>query len=213
MSATIGVIDYGAGNLRNVLNALKIIGATGKLVAGPGDFEGFDQLIFPGVGAFGDCVTHLDDQGLREPITRWLAEDRPFFGICIGYQVLFEGSEENPGVKGLGHFKGQVRRFPKSELKVPHMGWNTVSPRDPADPVWAGLPNQPHLYFVHSYFPVPEDREIIAATGNYGIDFAAAVRRGAIFASQFHPERSQSAGLRIIKNFLDSSRVGAVKPR
>ena len=209
MNATIGVIDYGAGNLRNVLNALKIIGVSGELVASPGDFEGIDQLVFPGVGAFGDCVAHLDEQGLRDPLREWLAAGRPFFGICIGYQVLFESSEESPGVAGLGHFKGRVRRFPDSELKVPHMGWNTVRPGDPADPVWAGLPAEPHLYFVHSYFPEPEEGGLVAATADYGIEFAAAVRQGAIFASQFHPERSQSAGLRILKNFLESSRIEA----
>lgn len=205
MSSTIGVIDYGAGNLRNVLNALAVIGAEGKLVASPEDFEGVGRLIFPGVGAFGDCIDHLDAQGLREPLTAWLAEGRPFYGICVGYQVLFEGSEESPGALGLGHFQGRVQRFPPSDLKVPHMGWNTVVPRDPADPAWAGLPGEPHLYFVHSYFPVPEESGIIAATAHYGIDFAAAVRQGTLFASQFHPERSQSAGLRILRNFLDES--------
>lgn len=205
MDSHIGVIDYGAGNLRNVLNALKMIGAPGKLVASPEDFDGVEQLVFPGVGAFGDCVAHLDDQGLRAPLCEWLAANRPFFGICVGYQVLFEGSEENPGVAGLGHFKGQVRRFPDVGLKVPHMGWNTVTPKDSSDPVWAGLPPEPHLYFVHSYFPQPEDESIIAATCHYGVEFAAAVREGAIFAAQFHPERSQSAGLRILRNFLVSS--------
>ena len=157
--------------------------------------------------SFGDCVKTLDRQGLREPLTEWLAADRPFFGICIGYQVLFEESEENPGVDGLGHFKGRVCRFPSSDMKVPHMGWNTVTPKNPADPVWTGLPREPHLYFVHSYFPIPEDPSIVAATGSYGVEFAAAVRQGEIFASQFHPERSQSAGLRVLKNFLSSAGV------
>ncbi|MBL9153587.1 MAG: imidazole glycerol phosphate synthase subunit HisH [Verrucomicrobiales bacterium] len=203
MAGTIGVIDYGAGNLRNVLNALEMIGAAEvKLVAGPDDFEGVGQLVFPGVGAFGDCVSQLDRRGLREPLVGWLAADRPYFGICIGYQVLFEGSEECPGIAGLGHFRGQVGRFPTGDLKVPHMGWNTVVPQDPSDAVWAGLPARPHLYFVHSYFPRPDQAEIIAATTHYGVEFASAVRQGAIFASQFHPERSQSAGLRVLRNFL-----------
>ncbi|MCB1076600.1 MAG: imidazole glycerol phosphate synthase subunit HisH [Verrucomicrobiae bacterium] len=205
MAGEIGVIDYGAGNLRNVLNALGMIGAKARLVAGPDDFDGIGQLIFPGVGAFGDSIGNLDARGLREPIQRWLAEDRPYFGICIGYQVLFEGSEEYPGIRGLGHFRGQVGRFPASELKVPHMGWNTVKVRDSGDPVWRGLPVEPHLYFVHSYFPKPEDDAIIAATTNYGVEFASAVRSGNIFATQFHPERSQSAGLRVIRNFLQES--------
>ena len=208
MAGDIGVIDYGAGNLRNVLNALGMIGAKARLVAGPEDFEGIGQLVFPGVGAFGDCVSHLDEQGLRAPLREWLAAGRPYFGICIGYQVLFEGSEECPGVEGLGHFRGQVGRFPESDLKVPHMGWNTLSIRDPRDPVWAGLPREPHLYFVHSYFPRPEDASIIAATTLYGVEFASAVRDGALFASQFHPERSQSAGLRVLKNFLAATGAG-----
>ena len=206
----IGVIDYGAGNLRNVLNALEVIGAPGRLVRGPADFEGVEQLIFPGVGAFGDSIANLDRQDLRTPLRDWLSEDRPFLGICIGYQVLFEDSEECPNVEGLGHFAGRVRRFPETGLKVPHMGWNTVTPRDPSDPIWQGLPEVPHLYFVHSYFPEPEDETIVAAHCEYGRPFAAAVRDGNVFASQFHPERSQSAGLRIMKNFLVASGAVAV---
>lgn len=206
----IGVIDYGAGNLQNVLNALEVIGASGKLVRGPKDFEGIQQLIFPGVGAFGDSITNLDRQELRVPLKNWLAGDRPFLGICIGYQVLFESSEECPGVEGLGHFSGRVRRFPGEGLKVPHMGWNTVVPSDPADPIWEGLPETPHLYFVHSYFPEPEDEAIVAAHCDYGRSFAAAVRDGNLFACQFHPERSQTAGLRIMKNFLVASGALAV---
>lgn len=200
----IGVIDYGAGNLQNALNALASVGISARLVANADDFAGLKRIVFPGVGAFGDCVGNLDERGLRAPLCRWLAEDRPYFGICIGYQVLFEGSEECPGVAGLGHFSGRVHRFPDSDLKVPHMGWNTLSIRDPRDPVWAGLPQEPHLYFVHSYFPVPEDGTIVAATTQYGVEFASAVRSGNLFAGQFHPERSQSAGLRVLRNFLTS---------
>ena len=203
--ARVGVIDYKGGNLRNALNALNMIGTPGRLVSGPSDFDGIERLLFPGVGAFGDSVAQLDRQDLRAPILDWLASGRPFFGICIGYQVLFEGSEEFPGTRGLGFFSGEVVRFPGDDpsLKVPHMGWNRVRPRDPADPVWAGLPREPHLYFVHSYFPRPADPAIIAAETGYGeTTFASAVRSGAVFASQFHPERSQSAGLRILRNFL-----------
>ena len=207
-TGSIGVVDYGAGNLRNVLNGLSLIGSPGRLVRGPDDFDGIEQLIFPGVGAFGDSIANLDRQGLRVPLKEWLAADRPFFGICIGYQVLFESSEESPGVEGLGHFAGQVRRFPEGDLKVPHMGWNTVTPRDRRDPIWEGLPETPHLYFVHSYYPEPRDPDIVAACCQYGLEFAAAVRSGNVVACQFHPERSQSAGLRVMKNFLVSS--GAV---
>lgn len=205
MASRIGVIDYGGGNLRNVLNALECLGAPGRLVAGPGDFAGLEQLVFPGVGAFGDCVSNLDARGLRQPLLDWLGAGRPYFGICIGYQVLFGGSEECPGVAGLGHFAGQVRRFRAPGLKVPHMGWNTVDPVDPADPAWEGLPDRPHLYFVHSYYPEPEDDRVVAARTAYGVEFASAARQGAVFACQFHPERSQSAGLRVLRNFLASA--------
>lgn len=205
MPDEIGVIDYGAGNLSNVVNAIGAVGLRARLVSGPDDFAGLGKLVFPGVGAFGDCLSHLDEQGLREPLRTWLSDDRPYFGICIGYQVLFEGSEECPGATGLGHFRGRVERFQSPDLKIPHMGWNTVSIRDPRDPVWAGLPPEPHLYFVHSYYPKPADAGIIAATTRYGVDFASAVRSGAVFAVQFHPERSQSAGLRILRNFLTHS--------
>lgn len=208
-TATIGVIDYGGGNLRNVLNALGSLGVRGKLIDGPGDLAGIDQLIFPGVGAFGDCARHLDRRDLRGPIRDWLAAGKPYLGICLGYQILFEGSEESPGSRGLEHFPGAVVRFPEGDLKVPHMGWNTVETRDPGAPIWEGLPPKPHFYFVHSYFPRPDSGAIVAATADYGLAFAAAIQDGPLFASQFHPERSQSAGLRVLRNFLVSTRKPA----
>lgn len=207
-TARIGVVDYGGGNLQNVLNALRFLGTEGRLVKCPGEFEGLDQVIFPGVGAFGDSMTQIDRRDLRAPILDWLEADKPFFAICVGYQVLFEESEESPGSRGLGFFKGPVVRFPSgSGLKVPHMGWNTVRVSDQSDPIWAGLPPAPHLYFVHSYYPKPDSSRIVAATTEYGVEFAAAARQGSLFACQFHPERSQSAGLRLLKNFLEVSKV------
>ncbi|MEM1441329.1 MAG: imidazole glycerol phosphate synthase subunit HisH [Verrucomicrobiota bacterium] len=205
MADRIGVIDYGGGNLQNVLNVLKALGHEGALVSHPDDLDSIDRLIFPGVGSFGDCVEDLDRKSLRKPIVDWLTADRPFFGICLGYQVLFERSMESPGVKGLGFFEGEVVRFDESHgLKIPHMGWNEVNPVDSALPVWKGTPSPLHLYFVHSYYPEPADRSLISSTAEYGNPFASSIARGNVFAGQFHPERSQAAGLQLITNFLES---------
>lgn len=206
MSHRVGVIDYGGGNLRNVLNVLKHLGHEGVLVTGPADLRAIDRLVFPGVGAFGDCAAELDRRGLRDAIVTWIRDDRPYFGICLGYQMLFERSSESPGVKGLGIVSGEVVQFPRDGgLKVPHMGWNQVEPRDRHHPVWRDLPDPLYLYFVHSYFPVPTDPSIIASTTEYGETFASSIASGNTFAGQFHPERSQEAGLRLMRNFLEHS--------
>ncbi len=203
MSDRIGVINYGGGNLRNVLNTLRHLGREGSLVSSPADLDPIERLIFPGVGAFGDCIAQLDARGLREPVRAWIEADRPFFGICLGYQVLFDASEESPGTRGLGVIPGEVRRFPAGEgLKVPHMGWNQVVPTDPTHPVWAGTPDPLYLYFVHSFYPRPTDESLVASRTGYGIDFASSVSRGRLFACQFHPERSQEAGICLLRNFL-----------
>jgi len=202
-SESVGVVDYGGGNLRNVVNVLKFLGRESVLVSGPADIEKVDRLVFPGVGSFGDCVAELDRKGLRVPLREWLAADRPYFGICLGYQILFESSEESPGAEGLGFLRGEVRRFPANAgLKVPHMGWNEVVPTDRGLGIWQGLPDPLYLYFVHSYFPAPADQGIVAARTVYGVEFAAAVARGGLFACQCHPERSQDAGLVLMRNFL-----------
>lgn len=203
-SSRIGVVDYGGGNLRNVLNVLRHLGCEGSLVSGPEDFAHIDRLIFPGVGAFGDSCAELDRRGLRDPLVGWIREDRPYFGICLGYQMLFESSSECPGVKGLGVFAGEVVQFPLDRgLKVPHMGWNQVHPVDPSLSVWQGMPDPLYLYFVHSFYPQPEDKNLIASTTTYGEDFASSISHGNLFAGQFHPERSQEAGLRLVRNFLE----------
>lgn len=203
MANRVGVIDYGGGNLRNVLNVLHFLEHDGVLVSGPGDLDRIDRLLFPGVGSFGDCVEDLDRKRLREPILDWLRADRPFFGICLGYQVLFEKSVESPGVKGLGFLEGEVVRFDERHgLKIPHMGWNEVEPVDRSHPVWAGLPDPLHLYFVHSFYPDPADPGIVSSRAHYGDAFASSIATGNIFAGQFHPERSQEAGLQLIRNFL-----------
>lgn len=208
MPNRVGVVDYGGGNLRNVLNVLKFLGHEGSLVSGPRDLEAIDRLVFPGVGAFGDCAAELDRRDLRGAIASWVREDRPYFGICLGYQMLFERSSECPGVDGLGVFPGEVVRFPLDRgLKVPHMGWNRVDPVDRAHPVWKDAPDPLYLYFVHSYYPVPAERSIVASTTEYGEVFASSVASGNLFAGQFHPERSQEAGLRLMANFLERGAV------
>ncbi len=199
----LGIIDYGAGNLQSVFNSLKEAGCEGRFVRKPEDLEGITHLVLPGVGAFGDCSRALHEQELVEPIKRWICEDnKPFMGICIGYQILFESSEESPGAPGLGIFKGQVVRFAEMGLKIPHMGWNEVTFKNEADPAWQGMGENRHFYFVHSYYPQPQDESLIAASCEYGKPFAAAIRQGNLLATQFHPEKSQSLGLKLLANFL-----------
>lgn len=202
-----GIIDYGAGNLLSVANAVRSLGVESKIVASPEDFNGVTRLILPGVGSFGDCVENLKRQQLWEPIKNWLADGKPYLGICLGYQVLFDSSEETPGVPGLGFFAGRVVEFsPDAGDKIPHMGWNEVAMSDPSAPMWNGLADNTHVYFVHSYFPRPEDDQIVACRTDYaGESFAAAVVSGPVWATQFHPERSQSAGLQVMKNFIESN--------
>jgi len=154
------------------------------------------------VGAFGDCAEKLRRQNLVPLVRAWIEQDRPFLGICVGYQVLFESGEESGQVPGLGILKGRVVRFSESELKVPHMGWNSVALTDPSDPIWKGMGKEPYFYFVHSYYPQPEDKSLIAAFCTYGVRFAAAVRRGNLVATQFHPEKSQKLGVKLLKNFI-----------
>ncbi len=213
MSIRVGVIDYGGGNLRNVLNVLNYLGHEGLLVSGPGDLAGLDRLIFPGVGAFGDCLAELDRRDLRAPLIDWIAADRPYFGICLGYQVLFERSSECPEAAGLGVVAGEVVQFPLDRgLKVPHMGWNRVDPVDPSHPIWEGVPDPLYLYFVHSYYPVPADPALVASVTDYGGPFASSIAKGRTFAGQFHPERSQEAGLRLMRNFLGKAEAMTRKP-
>lgn len=200
----VSLIDYGAGNLRSVANALRAIGVEPEIVPGPGIPEGTTHLVLPGVGSFGDCMAELTKRGLIGPIRDWVLAGKPYFGICLGYQILFESSEETPGIEGLGVIPGVVRRFKDQPgLKVPHMGWNSVVPRDPDSGNWEGLGKEPYFYYVHSYFPVPANDADIAAETTYGNEtFAAAIQRPNLLACQYHPEKSQDAGLALIRNFL-----------
>lgn len=200
----IALIDYGAGNLHSVANCLRSIEVEPVLVSGAAALDGATHLILPGVGSFGDCMQQLASRGLIEPIRDWVRADKPYLGICLGYQILFDSSEESPGVGGLGLISGEVRRFRQQPgLKIPHMGWNAAKPVSSQQAGWQGLGDAPYFYFVHSYFPVPQDPSVIAAETDYGSErFAAAVGRGALLACQFHPEKSQDAGVRLIRNFL-----------
>ena len=198
-----GLIDYGSGNLRSVDKALAAVGGQIRTYSTPTGLEHEDVLVLPGVGAFGDCVEQLRARALWDPIAAWLREGRPFLGICLGYQLLFESSEESADARGFGHFSGRVQRLPHEVVKVPHIGWNSVEPRLLSSALWQGLPVSPHFYFVHSYVPVPDDPECVAATCHYGNSFAAAVAGpGPLLATQFHPEKSQRAGLTLLRNFI-----------
>jgi imidazole glycerol-phosphate synthase subunit HisH len=199
-NATVALIDYGAGNVRSVYNALKFLGADVRLTADAGEIKAAHRVVLPGVGAFGDCVRGLKERGLWETTQSCLTDGRPFLGICVGYQMLFEESEESPGITGLGFFPGKVRRFSTPGLKVPQIGWNglDLSPH----PLWNGLGKNPHVYFVHSYYCEPKEAAIVTARSTYGETFAAAAAQGPVAGVQFHPEKSQGAGLAILGNFL-----------
>ena len=200
----LGLIDYGSGNLRSVSNALARIGARVEMLATPDRLEDMDAVVLPGVGAFGDCAHQLQQRALWEPIANWLQADRPFLGVCLGYQLLFESSEETPGVAGFGRFPGQVKRFAAPGLKVPQIGWNSLQFTQPEARLWRGLADGAHVYFVHSYYPDPVDRRAVAATADYGVPFAAAIEEGNTMGVQFHPEKSQEAGLAMLRNFVAS---------
>jgi imidazole glycerol-phosphate synthase subunit HisH len=202
--ARLGLIDYGSGNLRSVAKALEAVGAEIQLITTNPLPQNIKALVLPGVGSFGDSVRQLKARSLFEPIQEWLRNDDPFLGICLGYQLLFEASEESPGVPGLGLFKGAVRRFKTDHLKVPHIGWNRLTWTERALGRFPGLPENPFVYFVHSYYPEPEDPSIVAATAFYGERIAAAVATESLLATQFHPEKSQDNGLAILRQFVDS---------
>jgi glutamine amidotransferase len=171
-------------------------------VAEASQLAGCDAVVVPGVGSFGDCAENLRATGLWDPLRNWIVMGRPYLGICLGYQLLFESSEESPGVAGLGVLPGTVVRFSNNGLKVPHMGWNSVS--NLSGPLFQGLPEDVAFYFVHSFFPAPDDPGLASSTCEYGQSFAASISRGPLHATQFHPEKSQGAGLAVLRNFLST---------
>ena len=199
----IAVIDYGVGNLFSVEKALMQF-ATDVVITGDKELIAkADKLVLPGVGDFGECMSNLEATGLIPTIRECIAKGTPLLGICIGEQILFEGSEESPEAKGLGIFKGMVRRIQAPGLKVPHMGWNSVTFSQADHPLFAHLGEHPYFYFVHSYHCVPEDAGIITATTEYGEKLTAAVAKDNVMATQFHPEKSGDVGLQVLKNFIE----------
>ena len=202
----VGIIDYGAGNLHSVHNAFIAIGADAVIISSPSELHAITHLVLPGQGEFGDCSRKLKQAGMFELIHQWISDDKPFFGICVGFQLLFEGSDESEDAKGLGIFKGQVVKFhDEPGLKIPHMGWNIVNPTQLNHPMWNGLMKDgqaPYFYYVHSYFPLLENPEEAACTTTYGTQtFHGAITKGKLTATQFHPEKSQRAGLQLLRNF------------
>lgn len=201
----VGIIDYGGGNLRSLKRAVELLGHQVILVDSPDRFTGFTHLLFPGQGAYGDCLAKLHGRDLVTPLLSWIQDDKPFFGICVGYQLLFQKSEEAPEVQGFGLFSGEVVKFQSETLKIPHMGWNALRIGDPSHPVWKGLPKDPYFYFVHSYYSTEVQEDVQAGNCLYGEEFTACVIKGNLLATQFHPEKSQQNGLRLIENFLKLS--------
>lgn len=208
VTGLITIVDYGMGNLRSVQKAFEHIGAAAAVSSDPEAIEAAPAVVLPGVGAFGDAMANLRRAGLVEPIRRAIGDGRPLLGICLGQQLLFEESEEMGRHQGLGVFRGRVLRFSEGaaderkpiRLKVPHIGWNQIHLRRPS-PLLAGVMDGDFVYFVHSYYVAPADPQVILATTDYGVDFASVVGRDNVFGIQFHPEKSQDVGLRILRNF------------
>ena len=197
----IAIIDYGAGNLQSVKKAFDFIGAESVITDNPEVINACDRVLLPGVGSFGDAMDSMAKNGLVETVKQNALSGKPFLGICLGLQLLFEESEECPGVKGLGFFKGKIKKFsPDMGLKIPHIGWNSLEIKQ-NDTLFKGIPENSYVYFVHSYYLHAEDEKDIATITNYGIDFHSAVGKNNVFATQFHPEKSGDVGLQILKNF------------
>lgn len=198
----IALVDYGMGNLRSVEKALTRVGAEVRIVTEAREVREAGALVLPGVGAFGDCLKNLERQGLIAPLREFIRSGKPFLGICLGFQALFDSSEEAPGVVGLGVFPGTVPRFAANGLKVPHMGWNQLDFKRGDCPLLAGIEDGSFVYFVHSFYCQPAKPEVVCGTTQYGIEFCSTLWAGNVFATQFHPEKSQAVGLRMLENFV-----------
>ena len=196
----IAVVDYGAGNLRSVANALTRLGYQPKITSSPADLLDAQAVILPGVGAAADTMENLQTLGMADPICQLIREGRPFLGICIGLQILFMGTEEGGWHKCLGIIPGRVRRLP-SGLKIPHMGWNQVK-QVGSHPIFDGIPDGANFYFVHSYYAEPDDKSLVAGETEYGIPICSVIARGNLIATQFHPEKSGELGLKMYDNFM-----------
>ncbi|MCB0077142.1 MAG: imidazole glycerol phosphate synthase subunit HisH [Anaerolineales bacterium] len=196
----IGIIDYGAGNLRSVKKALDYLGAESEVISDPAALDSMDKALLPGVGAFGAAMQRLAEQRFITPLQRWMAADRPFLGICLGMQLLFERSEESTGVAGLGHFGGTVRAF--TQHKVPQIGWNQLHQVGDS-PLLAAIEDGSYFYFLHGYYVAPDDPSVVIGTTDYGLRYASVVQRGRVMGAQFHPEKSADVGLALLQNWID----------
>jgi glutamine amidotransferase len=205
---TVGIVDYQMGNLRSVAKGIEKVGGRVIVSSDPEELSLASHLILPGVGAFGDAMRELNQRDLIPWIKDWIASDRPFLGICLGMQLLFDNSEEGGLQPGMSVLPGRVVRFDNDSFpgnehrKIPHMGWNRVQSRIANDPMLSSISHDPYVYFVHSYYVVPDDPRVTWLSCDYGQEFCAAVRVGNMLATQFHPEKSQTEGLQILKNFL-----------
>ena len=200
----IGIIDYGAGNLQSVVKALKFIGCDCIVTNKKEELMLCDGAVLPGVGSFADAVNCMDNSGMTEAVMEYINSERPFLGICLGLQLLFEESEESPGVKGLGVLKGKILKIPNlnGTLKIPHIGWNSLDVRK-KDGIFKNVGENPYVYFVHSYYLKADDENIVSSRTHYGTDIDASVCFKNIYATQFHPEKSGKTGLKILNNFVE----------
>ena len=199
----IAIIDYGAGNIQSVKKAFEHIGCDCFVTRNHDEIIKADGAVLPGVGSFGDTVDSLNQFGIKDTAIEFINSGKPFFGICLGLQLLFPGSEESEGAEGLGVFDGTITKIPNGDgLKIPHMGWNSLKITKDSR-LFKGIEENPYVYFVHSYFLNAADKSIVAAQTEYGVTIDAAVEKGNVFATQFHPEKSGNTGLRILKNFVD----------
>ncbi len=202
----IAIIDYEMGNLHSVQKGFEKIGANAFIATKPEEIKEADKIVLPGVGAFRDAISTLRDKGFVEPIKEFIESDKPFLGICLGLQMLFDVGYEDGEWEGMGVIPGKVVKFDfsgrpdENDLKIPHMGWNRLM-ITPGNPLYNGLDNESFVYFVHSYYVVPNDENVIATTTDHGINFVSSIRRNNLFATQFHPEKSQALGLKILENF------------
>jgi glutamine amidotransferase len=204
MTGSVTVIDYGAGNLRSVVNAISSVGYSAKVTDKPADILSAEVLILPGVGSAGATMKSLQELGLIQPIRDYIAEDKPFFGICIGMQVLLSEAEEGGHQSCLGVIEGSVKMLKAQGLKIPHIGWNQVNLKE-THPAFNDITNGSNFYFVHSYYTEPLDENLVLGTTEYGMAFPSVIRRGRLLATQFHPEKSGTIGLKLYANFLNEA--------
>jgi imidazole glycerol-phosphate synthase subunit HisH len=202
MSEPLVIVDYGVGNLRSAQKAFEHLGQPALVTSDAKRIAGAPAVVLPGQGAFGTCMENLGRAGLVEPVVAAATSGRPFLGICVGMQLLFDESEESPGVRGLGVFRGKVVRFPRRpDVKVPHMGWNRLRMKRRV-PALADVADGDYVYFLHSFYPQPADPDVVATTTDYGVEFVSSVGRDKVYAGVFHPEKSQQVGLKLLSGFL-----------